>query len=543
MKKKEGDFFIVSVILFIAFILRFYKLDIHSYRADEVERILFALKPVIEIFKTDFRSPMYCFILHWWIRIFSDSEIATRLLSVLLNVFTIIPLYALAYRLRDKKTAQIFSIFIAVSPYYILHSRVAENFSIFLLFISLSVLFFIKIFEDKFSIKNSIFYAFSTIFMLYSSPTGVGILLFEWVWFFQKWRFTRMNLRAWLIIQSCIFLVYTHWLSLIFSELYSGWAAFDRLSLKGGFIGRIAYAIYSFTIGQTIYPWNWRLVIPVIIIFVVIIMFAVRTLKGKYRTLSFIIPLFIIGLLPVFSNRGAPEYCIGASIAYYIFIAVGISVLKKRSLALGVIILIYLNGCSLFNLYKDREYLNQSFTDDWRKIAYFVNNVVESYPEYIKNDSLNLERNMPFTIVVYRPGPFMWYYKKAGRFKNKTSDVDSFPYKVPEKRAFYQPVSHNYPRVPSSVVVFKPSHPNLVIKKAMNANIIFVENIESGAFAYEKKGLSIFSRWLDANYNRLFSANFWEDKGCKEKKKLLKRDLPECRMRVSLYTPKVLPVK
>ncbi|MDD5530346.1 MAG: glycosyltransferase family 39 protein [bacterium] len=541
MKKKEGDFFIISVILLIAFILRFYKLDFHSYRADEVERILFALRPVAEIFKTDFRSPIYCFILHWWIKIFSDSEITTRLLSVLLNVFTIIPLYALVYRLRDKKTAQILSMFIAVSPYYILHSRVTENFAISLLFVSLSVLFFIKLFEDKFSITNSISYALSTIFMLYSGPAGVFILLFEWVWFCQKWRFTRMNLRAWLIIQSCIFLVYAYWLFFVFP----GWAGFDQLPIKGSFIGRLAYTIYSFTIGQTVYPWNWRLVIPVIVIFAVIIMFAVRTLKGKYRILSFLSPLFLVGLLPVFSNRGVPEYCIGASIAYYILIAVGISALRKRSLALGVIILVYLNGCSLFNLYKDREYLNQSFTDDWRKITYFVNNVVTCYPEYIKKDSLNLlspsERDAPFTVVVYRPGPFMWYYKKM----NKTSNSKSFNLSQADssKMVFYEVDSHNYPEVPSSVIVFNPSHPNLIIEKAMNTNIIFVENMGSGVFAYEKKGLNVFNKWIDANYTPLFSANFWEDKGYKEKRKVLKRDLSECRMRVSLYTPKVFSAK
>lgn len=491
MNKKNRNLILLITILAIGFVLRIYNLNAHSYRALETGVIKVASLPVLEIFKNEFRAPIYCFILHWWIKMFSAGEPAnefvTRLLSTLFSTAAIASLYFLILKLKDRKTALVVSFLTAISPFYVLHSRVTEDFAILLLLISLSILFFIKLREEKNNIFTTIAYVLITILMLYSGPVGGLTLLCEWCWLLLRWQVTRQKLKLWIITQGCIVLAYIYWAIMFLPKLPTEWAAVDRMPAKLGVLGRLAYTFYAFSIGQTIYPWHWLLTGPAIVVFGLLVIFGIKSLRGKYRTISFIVPLFVINLIPLLTTRGAPEYCIGASIAYLILIATGITELRPRSAIMALCILTYLNGIALYNLYTDKEYHNRSFTDDWRTIASTVNKIAD--------DSTK--------IIAYRPGPLIWYYKKLSV---------------------------------NPIISINPEHIDYTMKELVNSKrIIFIENTGSGIFSYEKQELDIFKIWLENNFNKSYTVNFGEEEVYGRKRSFIKRDFPEFRTNIYVY--------
>jgi uncharacterized membrane protein len=87
---KETSF--LMIIICLGLFLRVYDLGSESIRLDEGISIYRAHLPVIEIIKQllwDNHPPLYFSLLHFWVFVFGDSEIAVRLLSVLFSFFAL----------------------------------------------------------------------------------------------------------------------------------------------------------------------------------------------------------------------------------------------------------------------------------------------------------------------------------------------------------------------------------------------------------------------------------------------------------------------
>src|SRR4030065_2414431 len=96
------------LILLLGSLLRFYKLDLQSLWLDEIVTMRRAnLESVQEILNMattiDIHPPGFYIILHYWMKIFENSEVNLRLLSAISGSFAILSVFIMAMKLYSKR--------------------------------------------------------------------------------------------------------------------------------------------------------------------------------------------------------------------------------------------------------------------------------------------------------------------------------------------------------------------------------------------------------------------------------------------------------
>jgi uncharacterized membrane protein len=89
-------------------------------------------------------------MLHFWMLLFGQSEIAVRALSACLGIISVLLIYKVGRELYNRKIGLIASLLMTISTFAIYSSQEARQYSLLLLLTLLSFLFFIRIIKaDK----------------------------------------------------------------------------------------------------------------------------------------------------------------------------------------------------------------------------------------------------------------------------------------------------------------------------------------------------------------------------------------------------------
>ncbi len=135
--------------LLLSFSLRLYRADTMALRADEATNLyLAAQEPSViarVLLQDDPHAPLYYFVLHYWLAIAGQSELALRFPNALTGVLVVAILYALARRFfpNQRAVALLAALFAAVNPMLIWDAQDAYMYSLFAASILLSLLFFV----------------------------------------------------------------------------------------------------------------------------------------------------------------------------------------------------------------------------------------------------------------------------------------------------------------------------------------------------------------------------------------------------------------
>ena len=93
-----------------------------------------------------------------------------------------------------------------------------------------------------------------------------------------------------------------------------------------GFWVKPAYLFFSYSLGQTVLPWNYLIVIPGVIIFFSLFFYGIKPmLKTKDTAVFFSIFLFFPMLLALLISDAMPRYLVFLGPIYCLIIANGIS--------------------------------------------------------------------------------------------------------------------------------------------------------------------------------------------------------------------------
>lgn len=112
--------------------------------------------------------PAYFLITRLWMQLFGNSLTALRSLAILISLISLLLIYLLAQELfQDQLAAILSTIFLALSPFDILFSQIARQYSLFTLTVILSSLFFLKALKNN-DLKNWLFYSLSCTLGLYT---------------------------------------------------------------------------------------------------------------------------------------------------------------------------------------------------------------------------------------------------------------------------------------------------------------------------------------------------------------------------------------
>ncbi len=189
-------------------------------------------------------------------------------------------------------------------------------------------------------------------------------------------------------------------------------------------IGKLGLLVQNLTVGPTVLPWNWPVMLPAALLLAYIgWRFAassetqVRSIRGA-AIAFFVLCLPVIVVAPV---AAFSRYWLILLVPLHIGIAAGLlSITSRRLQVVCAVAMTVLVAYGLFNLYAHRQYQYRELTDDWRGIAAMTRELAQPGDQVWSVMT-------PF-VYYYGSGSlevFAWYYDKtavAGRIEQTRAD-------------------------------------------------------------------------------------------------------------------------
>jgi len=360
---------IVPIILIIlGAVIRFYNIGRRSLWLDEAITVQLAQSSIREIIinraSTGIHPPLYFLIIHFWIRLFGDSEIALRGFSSVFSILSIYLIYKLSSKLFGVTVGVISAFLFAFSPFQLYYSGEARMypFLTFLLLLSIYLLYQ-WISESK---KNSLIYLIIVnIIALYTHIYASFLILAENIFVLIKKVKDFNSFKKWIVSQLIILIIFSPWIYVIFvnrtPEVYQGKQTLTLDVVRNSFIEiNLGYARSIFS-NSLIYYFSYF-----ILIFFLIGLFPPYKDKTGILliSLSFFVPFFtlIIGSLnkSFFSARYLSPFIFG----YFILIGRGMKRVKFYPILTILIVGIFLiDGLAIYNYNQRLDFISRPWRD------------------------------------------------------------------------------------------------------------------------------------------------------------------------------------
>jgi len=389
-----GLFFIIAIVI-LSIYLRMYRIDTKDIWLDEANTVLISetnLSGIFSKLELDSSPPFFYLILHYWMKLFGQTEAGLRTLSTVFGVLLVIALFFIGRKLFTTEVGIYAALFAAISPIHIMYSQEVRMYTLLSFISVLSMYFFLQfILGGK---KTQLFwYTVATTVCLYTHNYGFFLLPAQLL-ILCIFRRERKTLITWLVGTGCVILAYLVWLSVFLNQLKNGthYAWIQYFWERYGFWGSLLQSLKSFSPGGTQPPYvalnnfTWAPFLPVVFISILlvfgVVQFVIKKQKFReYKTATFwlfmyfSIPLIIAGLVSIIFSpvyvAGRCDQLVFPSLC--IFAAFSISAIKPRGLRyVAIIILLVFSFKTMGDYYRS----NLKYGD--KKIASVIRRNLQS---------------------------------------------------------------------------------------------------------------------------------------------------------------------
>ena len=181
---------LILLVLLLATVLRFHRLDGQSLWADEGNSVALAGRSLADITygaAYDIHPPLYYYLLHFWVRPFGTSEFAVRSLSAVIGILLVGLTFLLGRRLFDSWVGLVAAFLSAISPFQIYYAQEARMYILLAALSALSIYFLLRFMEAEAADTGrqqplflwAGFYILATVLALYTHYSFPFILLVE----------------------------------------------------------------------------------------------------------------------------------------------------------------------------------------------------------------------------------------------------------------------------------------------------------------------------------------------------------------------------
>jgi len=209
-------------LLLVAFALRIYHLPQLSLRADEAATVFEASAEWGALIHTlsapGPHQPLYYLLLHGWIRLAGDSELAVRYLTLASGILLLPLIFVMGRRLFPRELGAVglwASLLVAINPMLILDARDNRMYPLLAVFNLLSVYFSLSLLLNRGGWKHWFGFVVSTTLALYTHYLAAFIVITENIlWVTLVWPFPNRMRRVarWFTAQVVVGLLFAPWL-------------------------------------------------------------------------------------------------------------------------------------------------------------------------------------------------------------------------------------------------------------------------------------------------------------------------------------------
>lgn len=481
---------LLLVILLLGLSFRIYNLAKESIWIDEGVSIKIATKlNPVEIVKTRTPDlPLYHFILHYWIKLFGNSEFSARFPSLIFGLLVLVMAYKMGTLIFDAETGLLGALLIGLSGFHIQYSQEARMYSMMAFFTLLSFYYFVKFIKGK-GLAISLKYALSIIVLILTHFFGVVMVLSQGVYLLTLFLLFKNipwdNVKRWLKLQAVLCILFIP-LGIFLFVCFLAINSFPSWWIPRPTLGLVATSFLEYS-GS----------LPLVLIFFILSVLAMLNFKKlnngnqsagffeaiEHRRLSVgitevkniylllvwlffpIIILYLISLflIPVYWTR----YTIGCSLAFYLLIAKGLRNINNKRVKLLVIITVI-----FFSLANIMVYYREVHKENWREVAEDIG----------KNAK-------PADLLIFNPGtiqvPFNYYSK--GKDLIKENFLMMYETVNPENIGKVEEIIGGHKRI--WVITTHNRDPNGLLKEYLNKSFILLYSKEYMRFRFVNIGL------------------------------------------------------
>jgi len=373
---------ILVAVMVLGTILRLYRLTAKPLWYDEITFIAHALKGLDFMLHpvANYKIP-HIVLLKVWIAAFGMGAFATRILSVLLGIASILLVYRLGKSLFNNSVALIASFLLSISCFHIYHSQQVKHYSFLVFLVLLSFIAFIDFFKRK---KPAILMVnlLLNILIICTHPFGLSIILVQFLYVICIHRLIdRKQLKRWFYFQLPLVLFSGLWAWVLFAgrgnffEAILWWSplpniqslinTFSTFCYGGPEYGLTALNVTSF---------------PLEIVMATMLVFGIFFIRGLFLIFrqhmeghqAFVVIWLVvpIALSFLFSYLFFPVYIIKNFLiylpAFYLIVAQGIYH-KRQLFSLTILVIIF-----LLNIIPLKTMYGASIHVDWQKAVCFI---------------------------------------------------------------------------------------------------------------------------------------------------------------------------
>ena len=454
-----------TAIIILAAAVRLWGLSEQSIWQDEAYSVVLARQDIGAIIQTqveDSSPPLYYVLLHFWLRLFGDSEFAARLFSALLGVCLVAATLLIASALLRRAVGFWAGGMLALAPLAVYYSQEARMYSLTPLLAIISV-YLCHLVAEKPSSKRMAWFIFVTAAMLYTQNYGVFVLLAEGLYVLAR-RKERRDVRPMLALMGVVG-AYLPWLLVLsrqIAENTTPWIPAPRLRMLTETLLHLTFKSWRLpTTGFLKASWGIGLMAvgALLVLAMWLALRARRSGDASERALSWPVLLILsYTIIPIacafVASYSKPIYVPGrydtiVQPGLFILSALGLASIRSKSLrkALGVLIFAVL----VISLHS---YFTTYWKSNDREIANWVARNATASDIVLFSD---------LTIT-----PFMYYYPECGittlRFPRgglgwtpKGAFTNDMAFFEEEFRAIVRRMSALWPHKNRLLVVFKPS--------------------------------------------------------------------------------------
>jgi len=349
----------------------------------------------------------------------------------------------------DKRVAIICAFFVSFSPFLIRFDREVRMYPLFLLLTLLTLYFFLIAIESN-SKKRWLLFSLFGVLSLYTHYHSIIVLFCCFVYGVMTLRHKKY--KYFIISYLLMVIFYSFWIDGFFYHFFSfsalGSEEPTRFPSTYGFWIKPIYLIFSFTFGQAILPWDWKITIPAALVFGYAFIYVFpKIIKNKKISLFFMCFFLLPIILGLVITDLMPRYMIFIYPFYITLASYCICRTKPafKKVILTVIMTIY--SISFYNFYSEKNYHILASTTPWREIGVILNKQYEhgdiilnvgNSPslKYYLDDHLNIsgnaelyqvinntiELNRNFWIIIANPA----FYSQANKLVNQYNKNEIF---------------------------------------------------------------------------------------------------------------------
>jgi mannosyltransferase len=370
---KKTAFLILSIIVCLAGLVRWYHIGAQSLWIDELYSATYAKMNFSDLFlnlKGELNPPLYFLLLHYWVIWFGYSETALRAMSLAFGILTIPMIFTVAKELFTPLTGLISALILSLSRFHIYFSQEARSYSLMGLLTLVSFYFLIKLIKENNARLDEVGYILVNSLLLYTHSACVFIVITQnCIWFVMKiFKRTSLPARRWMLYQVLSLVLFIPWLTI---ELHQ----FQVLQGKNIYGYPTFYGILN-----TFYQYSGSFFLLFVFFLIILIGIYPRLRKNtvpEQLTLSTktaflwiwvglpILTPFILSqfVSPIYTARNT----LSAAFGFYILIAVSLTPIRNKIMTSLLILVIFLSSAQ--NLIT---YYNTLDKEQWREVIDYV---------------------------------------------------------------------------------------------------------------------------------------------------------------------------